>query len=139
MSKCENCIHYEVCDHYHMATDTGEYAYQNIDLEEREDVEEICDHFKDKSLFVELPCKVGTECFEILKNCFKCKYHKYSVFKGYICEAKKVLDEVDFDKDCKYTIVKGIFGTTISFLNIKDFGKTVFLTKEEAEARLKEI
>ena len=43
MSKCENCIHYERCD---SLSETVNENYQ-------------CDYFKDKSLCVELPCKVG--------------------------------------------------------------------------------
>lgn len=41
MSKCENCIHYSVCEFKRSIDDT------------------LCGHYKDKSLCVELPCKVG--------------------------------------------------------------------------------
>lgn len=124
MSKCENCIHYEICDHYHIATDTGEYAYQNIDLEEREDVEEICDHFKDKSLFVELPCKVGDDVW-------------YNTFKknATVCigiQPHKV-DRIDV---CLVCGEKELIETKIPIWQI---GKIVFLTKEDAEAKLKEM
>lgn len=35
----------------------------------------------------------------------------------------------------KYKVTK----STFSYFDIKEFGKTVFLTKEEAEAKLKEL
>ncbi|MBO5934060.1 MAG: hypothetical protein J6Q94_01090 [Clostridia bacterium] len=59
MKICRDCIHYDVCDCYHTATDTGRFAYQNFSYEDRNDVEESCDDFKDKSLVLDLPCKVG--------------------------------------------------------------------------------
>ena len=47
MSKCDNCLCNPVCDH-------NKYGWEN------------CNNFKDKSLFVELPCKVGTKVYAIL-------------------------------------------------------------------------
>lgn len=41
---CKDCIHYEVCD------DTYSLEFCGT---------EICKEFKDKSNFIELPCKVG--------------------------------------------------------------------------------
>lgn len=49
MIKCENCIHYEVC---------GKYVAQVGS----------CDYFKDETLFIKLPCKVGTPVFIINKK-----------------------------------------------------------------------
>ena len=45
MNKCGNCIHNKVCDH-------NIYGFEN------------CGAFKDKSLFVELPCKVGDTVYQ---------------------------------------------------------------------------
>ena len=67
MSKCIECIYYDRCDHYHTATDTGPYAYQNIDLENRDDVEIICDDFDKKSNYIEKPCEIGQKCW-FIKN-----------------------------------------------------------------------
>lgn len=49
MIKCENCIHYEVC---------GEHVAQVGS----------CDYFKDETLFVKLPCKIGTPVFIVNKT-----------------------------------------------------------------------
>lgn len=48
MRNCENCYHYHMCD-------------LQLRLEEEQD----CNHFKDKSLIVELPCKVGDDLYWI--------------------------------------------------------------------------
>lgn len=45
--KCENCICNPVCDH-------NKYGFEN------------CNNFKDKSLCVELPCKVDDEVWAVL-------------------------------------------------------------------------
>ena len=47
MKTCKDCIHFEVC------------CYVDMFLP-------ICDSFKDKSKFIELPCSVGSYC--IYKN-----------------------------------------------------------------------
>jgi hypothetical protein len=63
MIKCENCIHYEVC---------GKYVAQVGS----------CDYFKDETLFIKLPCKVGTPVFIVNKM-------------GRICSGKFRLDDID--------------------------------------------
>lgn len=131
MSKCENCIHYDRCDHYHIATDTGKYAYQNIDLEKREDVEDICDDFKDKSLFVELPCKVGDEVWEIRDP----KIFDKKIVKLEIISVNFLIST--YSKKMN-VIAQNSRGANL-LLEYEDFGKTVFFTEEEAKAKLKEI
>lgn len=126
--KCENCIHYDMCDHYHMATDTGEYAYQNIDLEKREDVEEICPHYKDKSLFVELPCKVGdTVYISDFAGVTEAFVSNIEMFYNYLTE------EIESVVDLR------IIGNFSRHKNFEDFGKTVFLDRAEAERKLREL
>ena len=51
MTKCENCYHAEICK-----------KYPNTGLPPKmrdERLGEGCEHFKDKSLIVELPCKAN--------------------------------------------------------------------------------
>lgn len=128
MSKCENCIHYEICDCYYTATDIGEYAYQNIDLEEIDDVEKICDCFKDKSLCVELPCKVGdTVYISDFAEVMEAFASNIKMFYNYL--TKEIENVVDLRIIGNFSIHK----------NFKDFGKTVFLTKEEAEQKIREM
>ena len=49
---CKDCIHYDVCQHSRSA---GEYFEINV--------EKFCKLFKDKSRFIELPCKVGDTAY----------------------------------------------------------------------------
>lgn len=75
---CKDCIHYEVCD------DTYSLEFCGT---------EICKEFKDKSNFIELPCKVGDtvdrlalealqEKAEREKGCEHCKTGEYRDLKG---------------------------------------------------------
>lgn len=100
-----------------------------------------CDHFKDKSLIVELPCKVGTKCYEIEKDCFNCEHHYYEQGKGHKCtrEQQGNLFTVDFDKSCKYLIVSDVLKNTINIDKLKYFGTIAFVKRKDAEAKLKEI
>lgn len=123
MPKCENCYHHDICI-FHGASGC-----------------ERCMQYKDKSLIVELPCKVGdtvwikgeplvvdfihidnTVTFCIHFNCYErdcgdCPF----------CE-----DEVSWEgeHDCR---TSGYLEFTAD-----DIGKTVFLTREEAENALRE-
>ena len=77
-----------------------------------------CTMFKDKSRFVELPCKVGDViyCFE---PCFDIDHHpKLKVVEKEIIQLKTIAT---------------VFGLNFDIDNI---GKTVFLTREEAEKAL---
>ena len=86
-----------------------------------------------------LPCKKGEKVFEIIKDCFSCSHcntdYACSVC---ICERKSTDDlfdlfEVDWDKDCVYAISE----THFNYNMVTDMGETVFLTREEAEKKLK--
>lgn len=59
MAKCKDCIHVGVCKDYVIGF--AEARSVKLDEKELESVLECddCDHFKDSSRFVELPCKVG--------------------------------------------------------------------------------
>ena len=63
MATCKECVHVGVCRYY-----TNELAKANgipLKLEEVERLLECddCENFKDRSRFVELPCKLGDEIF----------------------------------------------------------------------------
>ena len=80
---------------------------------------EGCTAFEDKSEWVHLPCKVGdiVYCFE---PCFDTDHHpKLKVVEKEIIELKTIAT---------------VFGLNFDIDNI---GKTVFLTREEAEKALK--
>ena len=78
------------------------------------------------------PCKVGDMVYEIDKDCFGCNHFKEYWGCNYTCkrEPEGNLFDVDYDKDCKYSISE----TPFNYALLNYIGKTVFLTKEEAEA-----
>ena len=89
---------------------------------------------------VELPCKVGDTVYEICKDCSNCSHFKetgweYDCWCDFDDEEHKTMFEVDGDNDCIYRIDEIKF----EYNSIAKFGKSVFLTKPEAEARLKEL
>ena len=111
-----------------------------------------CGYFKDKSLFVELPCKVGDEVYVITEKhpCYACKVcadwcHKDCRFKNKTEMTVKKAKAFSFYIQDTYLDFRVEIEETkhlqMHFLTYRlgDFGKTVFLTKEEAEEKLKEI
>lgn len=121
-NKCENCIHYDVCLHRaNIQTDT--YAYMGVKYDT-----ENCNNYKDKSLCVELPCKVGdTVYISDFAEVMEAFVSNIKMFYNYL--TKEIESVVDLRIIGNFSIHK----------NFKDFGKTVFLTEEEAEAKLKEM
>ena len=83
-----------------------------------------CSAYKDRSRFVELPCKVGDRLYVLIS---KSKYiAEYVVIAFWIEESGTIIRIVD----------TRFFTTSILFT--KDIGTKAFLTKEEAEQALKE-
>ena len=60
---CKDCIHYDVCGGYTLTDldcDVFHYAREGR-ADEIPDIEVRCSDFKDKSRFVELPCKADSD------------------------------------------------------------------------------
>lgn len=114
---CKDCFHNDVCEkkHYHYANNK---CRNDIDF-----VEKVCNFFKDKSKIVELPCKVGDTVYNI--------YWWKDVQKK--CKGKD--GKTYYRTERQHYVQK----STFDLFDYRNFGKTVFLTKEEAEARLKEL
>lgn len=112
---CERCFHYKVCE--------GHLILNDIPME-------LCGLFKDKSHIVEIPCNVGDTVYA---NCdtFN-KVIGYSVKDIHIDEEATTFFATAFD--CYYNE----FLDEIEF-KIDEIGKTVFLTEEEAESKLKKL
>ena len=113
---CKDCYHYDVCKFYN----------KNLP-EEYDPIEWQCDNFKNKSLIIELPCKIGD------------KVHCITI-KRYVSLTYKIVEAEVLD----YNINEyEIYGVKIRPLNSEyTFGMSIdkiFLTKEEAEAKLKEL
>lgn len=113
---CKDCIHYEVCcDEYELA-----HA-------------ENCNNFKDKSKYIELPCKVGETLYV---------FNKANKPQKMILEAPDIrchcAEEdnlcVALCSDRKHNICARRLMNDGS-----DIGEKVFLTKSEAEQKLREV
>jgi hypothetical protein len=111
MSKCDNCVKSDVC---RIRTYPSQYGLTG----------DGCDHCKDKSLFVELPCKAGNEAF------FKVDFADI-IAKGTVISI--IYDQNNIWVYCRYDN-----GLTYRH-PIDDIGKTLFFTQEQAERKLKEL
>ena len=115
MSKCENCIHEGMCRFLPSVA-------KNIE----------CRFFKDKSLFVEFPCKVGQTIFFYTCVCDKTGEERFDILEGEVISFS--MQKEGLWAYCRYKC-----GLTYWHIVDEGFGESVFLTKEEAEAKLKEI
>lgn len=110
MANCKECIHNNVCRNYEPISYSA------------------CSDFKDKSQYIELPCKVGDELYCV----FSPPHPANPADKG-----KWFIDK--FEVARFHYGVKGLsiemygYGT----VSVREIGKTVFLTREEAEKALK--
>jgi hypothetical protein len=108
---CKDCVHYELC---------FDYTHLKHSKSLPDNREDVCEHFKNKANFIELPCKVGTELFlsDYLNVHHRLKEYKFCGDRIVI-----IIECWEWQRTCT------------RFL--EEFGKTVFLTKEEAEQKLK--
>lgn len=116
MPTCKECIHYEPCkDSYYNAEQLSRFP---LGFLEKENAEKNCAFFKDRSKFVEPPCKVGGVFYGIDTygiNAYSC----YGVGYGYISANK--------------------LGFLLFAVGRREyiFGEDAFLTEEEAEQALR--
>jgi hypothetical protein len=99
--------------------------------------QKLCDYedLEEQGLLVRLPCKVGdmlwynilgyTESYEI-------KAFSYGYCDGYIEAGEEIRDEIIF-------YCENHTGSIIGSFPVSGIGKTVFLTREEAEKKLVEM
>lgn len=125
---CKGCIHYEICPNKkkHHIVKNGFLFYF-----ECEDIEKICSTFEDKSKILELPCKVGDVVYVIKNNkiCAKDIVYYNKIHSRVAEQNEEYWHCVDRDR---------ISINVITFYP-ENIGKTVFLTKSEAEQELKEL
>lgn len=94
-------------------------------IDTAEDVEVVVDHLIKNGVIV-LPCKVGDTVYRIIPKC-NAPYN-YCPYNGGYGTAR-------CDKEPCKAYIKEI---SFSISDIENIGKTIFLTKEEAEKALKE-
>lgn len=113
---CKNCIHDEVCPVWDDYNDEP-YVDGNRGF---------CynyDKFKDKSKYIELPCKVGEELFLIDYPMY---HHRPKEYKFIGERIVMVIECFELQRTCKRFIDEC-------------FGTTIFTDKSKAKERLKEL
>ena len=110
---------------------------------------------EEQGRLVKLPCKVGDTYYSIEVNtdfCEECTFFQKECYCDDWCNNKAVRDENGdtlinpqysdevFCKNHFYEINRCCFSNIDEIFNLREeFGKTVFLTKSEAEAKLEEL
>ena len=111
MPTCKDCFCYEPCK-------AMTYAWRKIEGTHYPLIAEKCEFFKERSKFIELPCKVGDVVYFIKKG-------------------KIIKDSV---RDINYfSSWKGFeFNTMVDKWYEEDIGHKIYFTREEVEQALKE-
>ena len=114
---CNDCIHCEAC-----ISQVPRIFWDS------ETFYDGCKYFKDKSRFIELPCKVGDTVYSYDEDLYALLDYRINqitlsdgaptLYSGLCFNEDELLSDIDFVE--------------------LDIGKTVFLTREEAEKALKE-
>ena len=118
---CKDCIHWKACRNtaYEYAGEDAASAYDEDSCCKQ--FAEICENFADKSEWVHLPCKVG-DIIYCFAPCFDADHRpRLKVVEREIIRLRTTLT------------VSGLIS------DIDNIGKTVFLTREEAEKALKDM
>lgn len=129
MASCKDCVHVEVCCEKYLHVVVGMNITPRFKYER---IEQECEHFKDRSRFVELPCKVGDKVY--LDNL----HIKYADVIGIYIDAFGGVFDLRI-----YTNIQLANGFGYKYFISKDYtfediGKRLFLTKESAEQAVKE-
>lgn len=94
------------------------------------------EHLEEQGLLLRLPCKVGDTVYCIYERYTKCSENGQE-FDEYSCQGCECL-ECDSHKEL-YVQSQKAYSLDWIVLNLERFGKTVLLTQEEAEQKLKEM
>ena len=112
---CKDCVHYSVC---------VARTHENT----------LCDHFKNKANFIELPCKVGDGIWVVEEDDITC-YMFLAKSKGCVI-ATSWINDYDIDETIEYHIDETRDNFDTDLVVFPD--EYCFATKEEAEQKLKE-
>jgi hypothetical protein len=132
MASCKDCVHADMCRFYTKELAKAKGITLGKDIFEYFSSGDVCEDFKDRSRFVELPCKVGDSVY--LDNL----HIKYADVIGIYIDAFGGVFDLRI-----YTNIQLANGFGYEYFISKDYtfediGKRIFLTKEEAEQALKE-
>lgn len=104
MASCKDCLSVDVCKNRDIFGDMP-----------------TCEHFKDRTQFIELPCKIGATVYVKMQ------------FGGY---AEGKVRDYSYFISCGFCVVVTSEKFCKQNIPFSEFGKTVFLTPEEAERAL---
>jgi hypothetical protein len=124
MATCKDCLHNEACK---AVLDAAGFF--------SDDIEEIlnaikCPNFADKSRFVELPCKAGDTVWVLNQRLGQ-------VFENTVTGIY-IKSESDSVNHVTLRHINKLHAESYRSFAFRQFGRTVFYTKEEAEAKLAE-
>ena len=123
MASCKECVHADMCRFYTEELAKTKGITLGEDIFEYFSTGDVCEHFKDRSLFVELPCSTSETLFVIEDS------------GEIIIDKVETIVTIGYDEDFSQSRLDCYSG---KHYLVKDIGKTVFLTREEAEKALKE-
>lgn len=131
MYTCKDCLHYNACKSMYIHgldeyTAVMNYQEDMFDNEHYADVYN-CEDFTHEDEWVHLPCKVGDTLYEITSR---------KTISEYQVTAIRI--EL-FGTFIDWKITQGFVDRYISDMPAGEIGKTVFIIREEAENKLKEI
>lgn len=111
---CKNCVHYDVCNRI------GNKILNGF---------EVCDQFKDKTRFVELPCKINERLYYANKTLDE------------VCEATVIRIDINYIEEPYIWLTLDYLTSRVGkcrHRGIADLmlNKTLFFTYEEAEKAL---
>lgn len=115
---CKNCIHYVLCEYWANSTNSPYYPHGSD-----------CVYFKDKSKTCELPCKVGDTIYRVVPDTDE---YGYYVDRLKLIGYEKI-NEIIISQEGTFIVDNEDYRWPA-----EDIGKSVFLTREEAEKALKE-
>lgn len=107
---CKNCLHYGVC-----------YTQEVCNDIEQQLKDFGCKDFTNRSEWVHLPCKVGNTLYEITSG-------------NTISEYEVTAIQIEFfNVFIDWKLIQWFVDRYISDVPVSEIGKTVFLTREDAE------
>lgn len=113
---CSDCIHCALCT-------------EGFDLDGLEEIFDRCSYFEEKRQYVKLPVKVGQTLYVLDedKTILGLQIHSIDLSIG-----------VDGIYDSDLELWDEESGNGYEYYDLDDIGKTLFLTREEAESKLNE-
>lgn len=122
MNRCKDCYHYKICENNLMQ--------QGIDLTSVvlastvDHSADDCPYFQDKSMHVELPCKVGDKVYV----CYESPYGVLGT----------TIDKIIIRKEFTQVVFTNRFEFIVWDNDWSTYKKAVFFTRDEAERALEE-